>query len=95
MDLEWYLRRLGRMTPGEVVGRVADRFNQTTLRLTAHLRQPTVVRTRPFPAPMSNLSFHGADGVLAAADQLLEGRWTVLGVVRADRPLSPTGFSTR
>ncbi len=92
MDLEWYLRRLGRMTPGEVVGRVADRFNQTTLRLTAHLRQPTVVRTTPFPAPISNLSFHGADGVLAAADQLLEGRWTVLGLVRADMAPIPDWF---
>ncbi len=92
MNLDWYLRRLRRMTPAEVAGRVADRFHQTTLRFDAQSRQPSVVRITLFASPITQLPGHGAEGVIAAADRLLEGTWTALGVVRDDMAPVPDWF---
>ena len=92
--LAWYARRLGRMTPVEVAGRLQDRWNQEVWTL-AHAR-PGGVTLPPVVRPDRHVdasAVHGMRGalpaapraaLLAAADQLLEGRMEILGTARDD-----------
>ena len=93
--LAWYLRRLSQMSVTEIGGRTVDHVRQL-----AWSRQrvapgqhvdppPSVLSVRPAPAPVPD---HARDLVpeaaskhlVAAADRLLAGDWTVLGTPRLD-----------
>ena len=93
--LRWYARRLGRMSPSEMKWRVADKARQQRWRrhqAGGGSRVPARTAGAGFPefraalpAPAGLLVPPGAaDAVLAAADDLLGGRWQVLGTTRAD-----------
>jgi hypothetical protein len=93
--LGWYVRRLRRMSPGEVPRRAVD---QTRRRLwaTRQVRpgdEPPppagLLPERPFAAGQADaardrLDDAAAAAVVAAADRVLAGRWAVFGVVRQD-----------
>jgi Heparinase II/III-like protein/Heparinase II/III N-terminus len=108
--LEWYLRRLQRMSTREIGWRLADHARHQTWvlkqvrpdspshvpsarpDLTAWLRssQPRAVTSRPIftatlpPAAISSVPAEVRAGVITAAEEILSGRWTVLGVARKD-----------
>ena len=96
--LDWYWRRLRRMSPGEVALRVRDEARRR-LWQRRQVRPGTVgagepasaPRTRPprfqsrLPAGAAAMVPDGARrALLTAAEGLLEGRWEVLGVDRDD-----------
>lgn len=94
MELEWYWRRLRRMSVGEVVHRSRDRARQLAWRR-LHLRPgetPPPLRAERGRAFHSRLpSGTGAAvpeearrALLESAQALIEGRWTVLGALRDD-----------
>jgi Heparinase II/III-like protein/Heparinase II/III N-terminus len=93
--LGWYARRITRMSPAEMIWRARDRALQAAW----SGRQVTgdriasgasaLPRERRFTAvlPPRTAKLVPAEAraaVLAAADQLLQGEWEVLGVVRTD-----------
>jgi hypothetical protein len=92
-DLRWYLRRLSRMSASEVAWRTVDQTRRRTWsRYQVHRETPAPVVDgvrRRFEAvlPAGALDGVGADlrqAVERAADAVLDGRWTVLGVPRTD-----------
>ncbi|QGN59147.1 alginate lyase family protein [Nostocoides sp. HKS02] len=95
-SLGWYVRRLRGMSPAEVGWRVGDRVRQA---LWARRRVPSgAAVTGPVPGLLTHRTFAAVlpasaraevpaaarDAVVAAADRLLAGDWTVLGVLRHD-----------
>jgi hypothetical protein len=94
--LGWYARRLGRMSPAEVIWRARDKALQAAW----SVRQVRPGQPHPAPRPVLNgpPSFTAVlppgtaarvpeaarFAVLASADRLLAGEWDVLGVARTD-----------
>ncbi|HEY1704918.1 MAG TPA: alginate lyase family protein [Trebonia sp.] len=96
--LEWYIHRLGRMSPSEMAWRVRER----SLRRTWGKRQARPGRLPEGPAPgvspAGERRFRavlppGTDAlvpadaraaIITAADRLLKGEWEIFGVVRND-----------
>lgn len=94
-DLGWYLRRLGRMSPSEVAGRVADRMRQASWAGDQVLPgapvgpPPGLKELRRFPSPLpadarDRVPEEAAAATVAAADRLLAGEWSLLGAPRPD-----------
>ncbi|WP_338698649.1 alginate lyase family protein [Bradyrhizobium sp. 26S5] len=86
MNPAWYLRRLQRMEPSELAGRVNDQAlrllwriappdiaRRAGARLMAGARQP---RLKPLPLA-ANAPQHAAERLIHSADQILSGRWRV------------------
>ncbi len=102
-DLRWYLRRLRRMSPTEMASRGLDRAHQRAWasrqvragedgEIVAGLR---TARTGPVPLPpeaRESVSPEARREVIDAADRLLAGEWSVLGVARTDI-VSPDWFA--
>ena len=95
MRLGWYARRLGRMSPAEVVWRARDKALQAAwsarqVRKGQPLQgRPTLAGQPAFTAVLPPGTAVGVPdparfAVLAAADRLLGGEWEVLGVARTD-----------
>ena len=96
--VEWYVRRLQRMSPQEVLWRSSDvlrqrawRLRQVPLGATAPRYQvkPKLARAPRFesPLPAGALAAVPPDDVrrlIRVADEVLAGRWEVLGVTRQD-----------
>ncbi len=92
-SLDWYRRRLSRMSPSEVAWRSVDLSRQQVW------ARRQVAPGSPFP-PAPPLAGHfdaalpdgavqtvpsaAAEDVIAAADAILAGRWAILGVPRKD-----------
>jgi hypothetical protein len=86
--VEWYVRRLQCMSPQEVLWRSSDVLRQRTWRRKQGAK-PSLARAPRFdsPLPAGVLDTVPADEVkrlLGAADEILAGRWDVLGVTRQD-----------
>lgn len=94
MDPKWYLKRLASMSPDEVIGRVQDEARR---RLWSRRppdrpeRAPVGVGVDPGrAAPVvpdeltAAVSAATRSGLLAEADGLLDGRWTMFGRERTD-----------
>lgn len=94
-SLTWYVRRLRRMAPDEIAGRTRDAVRRLTW-ARRQVRPGTVGATvrgtlaeREFTSPLpetarAEIAPELVAGVVAAADTLLEGSWTLLGVTRTD-----------
>jgi Heparinase II/III-like protein/Heparinase II/III N-terminus len=93
--LGWYGRRIARMSPTEVVWRARDRALQAAWSGRQVTREQVASDAsappgeRRFTAVLSPGTAKLVPGeakaaVLAAADQLLQGEWDVLGVIRTD-----------
>jgi len=105
--LEWYVRRLQRMSPQEVLWRSSDALRQTAWRLkqvpptatapqrpapfwrAGHQGKPKLAKVPRFESalPAGALDAVPADDarrLLRTADEILAGRWDVLGVTRQD-----------
>lgn len=86
----WYLRRLSRMGPAEVAGRIADAARKRGWRrIAAHLPEPAPLRLRRFRSPLprgalADVSADARDGLLATADRLLDGSAEYFGITRHD-----------
>jgi Heparinase II/III-like protein/Heparinase II/III N-terminus len=94
-SLGWYLRRLRRMSTAEITQRVLDEsrrrlWARRQVRLGSELRPPVGVRPgRAFgpalPATARDqVDEQAARAVVAAADRVLTGTWSVFGVARSD-----------
>ena len=98
-DLGWYVRRLQRMSAAEVAGRVRDQARKRAWAArqvgrqvppgtrAAALSGLRTARLGPVPVPpgtTDGLPAEARSAVIDAADGLLQGRWTVLGVPRPD-----------
>lgn len=93
-QLRWYVNRAGRMSPGETASRVRDHLRRRAWRTRqVHPGQtPTPIATNTplsFPTTLdaSAAAFvtpAARAALLAAADELLTGRWYVLGATRHD-----------
>ncbi|GAB7007655.1 alginate lyase family protein [Nocardioides sp. AN3] len=94
-DVQWYLRRLRRMSAAEVAGRALDVAHRRAwasrqVRPGADAGAVPGVRTvRVGPAPLppgvkESIPVAARGDVIAAADSLLAGDWSVLGVGRPD-----------
>ena len=93
-DVTWYVHRLHCMSPREVMWRAADvmrkrSWRQKQVLSTATATPPKLakaVRFQPFlPAgALAGVPAEDARRVLHAADEILAGRWEVLGVTRQD-----------
>src|SRR6202012_1277277 len=88
----WYLQRLRRMSPQEVLWRSADVARKRAWRSRQGVtvdKAPAPVRAGRFTSP---LPLRALDAVAAsdvkrlrqAADEIMSGRWEVLGVTRED-----------
>jgi hypothetical protein len=90
--LRWYARRLSRMTPEELSGRLRDRWRQELWvlqrRVPAAAPSLALIGEPRFTArlelPLGDLSQAQRIELLETADELLEGNWEVLGVQRHD-----------
>jgi Heparinase II/III-like protein/Heparinase II/III N-terminus len=93
--LGWYVRRLWRMSPAEVTHRVRDEVRrQRWARRQVRSRDAPPLPTGAFPLrtfvsvlPPNAHAYVPADAVdavVAAADRVLDGTWTALGVRRRD-----------
>ncbi len=94
-DIGWYTRRLRQMSPSEVAGRGAD-----TMRRVSWARRhvlpggrvappPGLLDDRTFPAPLpvgalARVPQRAGAGIVAAADRIREGDWSLLGTSRDD-----------
>lgn len=93
--LGWYARRLARMSPSEVLWRSTDGIrrgvwarHQVTAE-TAAAAPPLAAGQRRLatvlpPALAEEVPRPAVDAVVAAAERLLAGEWTMLGVTRGD-----------
>jgi Heparinase II/III-like protein/Heparinase II/III N-terminus len=96
MNLAWYVRRLASMAPSEVVGRARDvAVQQSWRRRQVHRMADD---TTPVPAsvaidlkapPIDGVNEAAVGAVVAAADELLMGRWLVFDRWRDDMAPSP------
>ncbi len=85
MNLTWYMRRLARMSPGEVKGRLGDswtkrRWRSRQIRPGQEDPLPLPASVAPFPTPLrdfdpDSLSEDGRARLLRAADAALAGRF--------------------
>jgi hypothetical protein len=93
--LGWYARRIARMAPAEVAWRARDRALQAAWSFRQVKREQVAAgvpvrqgdrRFTPVLPPLTaeRVPAEARAAVLAAADQLLQGRWEVLGVLRTD-----------
>ena len=93
--LSWYVRRLRRMSPGEVLMRSVDHgrrrlWARRQVRPGTEPTFPATARTdRTFgpalpPAARAAVAEQAAGRVVAAADRVLSGEWPVFGVTRSD-----------
>ena len=94
--LAWYVRRVGRMSPGEIAWRVREQVLRRTWsgrqvrpdQVTALPPLPSAGErsfTSVLPADFSPAFPEGAKAaILADADRILAGEWEMLGVVRGD-----------
>lgn len=98
--LGWYWRRLGRMSPAEMMRRGGDRARSWTWRrrqvLPGEGVEPFGSSDRHFgarlpPGVASDVPASAREAVLQAANRLFDGRWEVLGVTRSDI-VSPDWF---
>jgi Heparinase II/III-like protein/Heparinase II/III N-terminus len=95
----WYARRLGRMSPAEIVWRVREQSVRRTwagrqVRPDRVASLPALTRVRPvaerrftslLPADTASLIPEDAKAAIVAdADRVLKGEWDMLGVVRTD-----------
>ena len=91
----WYARRLRRMSPAEVTGRSVDAVRRLAWARHQVLPGASVVpppgllgdRTFPTRLPLGTLEqvpAGAAAAVVAAADRLLAGDWSLLGTARSD-----------
>ena len=94
-DVGWYVRRLQRMSATEVAGRVRDQARQRAWsgrqvlpgRPATELSGLRAARLGPIPLPpgiAEGLPAEARSAVIEAADRLVAGEWTVLGVDRPD-----------
>ncbi len=100
--LAWYARRLSRMTPVEIVGRIRDqavrwRLRRRRLRSAAADRLVLPPEIPPFATPLpsleiENISGGARDRVIEAADAVLAGRWQVFDREREDMYPAPDWF---
>ena len=88
MDPKWYLQRLASMGPTEIANRVGDEARRRLWR-TRPPALPTPITTPP-PGPVvpadltSGVAPAARRALLAEADGLLAGRWTMFGRPRTD-----------
>lgn len=86
----WYLRRLSRMGPAEVVGRAGDVVRKRRWRrIAAHPPAPALLPERRFGTPLphgalDDVSDDARQRLLATADRLLDGNAEYFGVPRDD-----------
>jgi hypothetical protein len=94
----WYVRRLARMSPAEMLWRVRDQIHrmmwsrrQVTREQPVKIGEPAAGE-RGFtavlpPGTAAQVPEAAKSAILATADRLLRGEWEVLGVVRTDMVL--------
>ena len=93
--LGWYARRASRMSPAEVAWRGRDKILQTTWARHQVSRSQVLAGVAPVPGVRQfsarlpegaalGVPERARSAVLAAADQLLQGHWEMLGVERHD-----------
>ena len=87
--VEWYLRRLQCMSPQEIAWRCSDEFRRRAWRPKRYRLKPKLEAAPRFqsPLPAGALEAVPEDDVrrlLRTADEILAGRWDVLGVTRQD-----------
>ncbi|HSK97242.1 MAG TPA: alginate lyase family protein [Euzebyales bacterium] len=99
MRLGWYVRRLARMTPGEIAGRARDvaikrrwRRRQVRSMADAHLAVPRGARARLPVLSVPDVDPGARAALLASADELLAGRWRVFADQRLDMVPAPDWF---
>ena len=90
--LRWYARRLGKMSPVEMVWRVHDQVRPRVWALVQN--HPAALGARPLadrrfssviaPDVLREVPTGVRDGVVQSASRLLEGGWEFLGVPRSD-----------
>jgi hypothetical protein len=93
-QLRWYVNRASRMSPAETASRVRDQVRKhawRTRQVHPGHAAPAVPVTRPLPFPTTldpwvptAVTEASRVALLKAADELLTGRWDVLGVTRLD-----------
>ncbi|MDI5978164.1 heparinase II/III family protein [Amycolatopsis magusensis] len=87
MELSWYLRRLSRMDPAEIAGRVTDAVRKRRWRRVAGERAVWLPDRRFAPLGDGALTAVSGDAVkalLATADRLMDGHAEFFGVERHD-----------
>ena len=93
--LGWYARRLRQMSPAEMTGRSVDAVRRVAwarhqvLPGAGPVPPPGLLGDRTFPTPLpvsatEQVSAAAAAGVVAAADRMLAGDWSLLGTMRPD-----------
>ena len=101
MKLSWYLRRLSLMSPGEILSRVRDKAVKLALRFGrrrfARAQSRLLPGTdRPARVPLGldevELDAELTQALVAAAEELLEGRWPLFGTERRDMMPAPDWF---
>lgn len=96
MTPKWYLKRLASMSPAEIAGRVEDEAKR---RLWRHRPPPPPKTIAPSRLPVTQAGLladadkRAVAGLLAAADDLLDGRWTIFGRERTDATADLDYFS--
>ena len=94
--LGWYIRRISRMSPGEVAWRVREQalrraWARRQVRPGEVAALPSLVRpagcpfTTVLPADCAaEVPVAAREALLAAADRIMSGEWEMLGVIRTD-----------
>lgn len=94
-DLGWYVRRLSRMSPAEMAGRGQDLLRRAAWARSqvppgAQVSAPRgLLDDRTFTTPLpfgtrDQVPEAAASALVAAADRMLAGEWSILGVGRPD-----------
>lgn len=88
MDLSWYLRRLSRMGPAEIAGRVTDVVRKRQWRRVAGEKATWLPDRRfarvPGDEVLAAVSGEAVKALLVTADRLMDGRAEYFGVERDD-----------
>ncbi|MEJ0024604.1 MAG: alginate lyase family protein [Rhizomicrobium sp.] len=92
MQLGWYIRRLGRMSPAEVASRARDTalkaaWSRQWVRPGEPDRLPEPVTRQAFPHPLgavADIDPAAKTALIAAAEGLLQGRWQAFAIARDD-----------